>query len=71
MSQPRIHDTSDVWARHGYRLERIPKPMGAPERNVYGPDGALLLPDTDLQEEIEYLQANAMLPALTNGDMEM
>ena len=36
-------NTTEIWERHGYKVERIEQPMGAPQRNVYGPDGVLLI----------------------------
>lgn len=64
----KIQDTAPIWAQHGYRLERIQQAMGSPVRNVYGPDGALVLEDTDLEAELEYLQEHGMLhPTDTKG----
>ncbi|MFD2755692.1 hypothetical protein [Comamonas terrae] len=60
---PHITSLEEIWARHGYRLERVQQPMGAPRRNVYAPDGQIVLADTDSDEETEYLQQHGMLPS--------
>ncbi|WP_120967369.1 hypothetical protein [Comamonas sp. lk] len=49
------------WDRHGYRVERIGQAMGAPTRNIYGPDGALVLADTDYDEEMAYCREHDLL----------
>lgn len=75
----KIQDTAPIWAQHGFRLERVQQAMGSPVRNVYGPDGALVLEDTDLEAELEYLEQHSMCgedltatPGQTNnsGDLQ-
>lgn len=40
-------NATEIWQRHGYRVERIEQATGAPQRNVYGPDGVLLIEDAE------------------------
>lgn len=49
-------NTTEIWERHGYKVERIEQPMGAPLRNVYGPDGVLLIEDAEYTQETEALR---------------
>lgn len=49
-------NTTEIWERHGYRVERVEQPMGSPQRNVYGPDGVLLLEDAEYSDEIRALR---------------
>lgn len=63
MPKANTPNLEEIWAHHGYRLEREQQPMGAPRRNVYAPNGQLVLADTDSDEEMEYLQQHGMLPS--------
>ncbi|WP_120967026.1 DUF4350 domain-containing protein [Comamonas sp. lk] len=49
-------NTTEIWERHGYKVERIEQPMGAPQRNVYAPDGTLLIEDAEYTQETEALR---------------
>ena len=49
-------NTTEIWERHGYRVERIEQAMGAPQRNIYGPDGTLLIEDAEYTQETEALR---------------
>ena len=49
-------NTTEIWERHGYKVEHIEQPMGAPQRNVYAPDGTLLLEDAEYTQETEALR---------------
>lgn len=49
-------NATEIWERHGYRVERIEQAMGAPQRNVYGPDGVLLIEDAEYTQETEALR---------------
>ena len=49
-------NTTEIWERHGYRVERIEQVMGAPQRNIYGPDGVLLIEDAEYTQETEALR---------------
>lgn len=40
----------------GYRVERIEQVMDAPLRNIYGPDGTLLIEDAEYTQETEALR---------------
>jgi hypothetical protein len=51
----RINATK-IWERHGYKVERIEQAMGAPQRNVYGPDGVPLIEDAEYTQETEALR---------------
>ena len=44
-------NTTEIWERHGYKVERIEQAIGAPQRNVYGPDGVLLIEDAEYTQE--------------------
>ncbi|WP_043008250.1 hypothetical protein [Comamonas testosteroni] len=49
-------NTTEIWERHGYKIERIERVMGAPQRNVYGPDCVLLIEDAEYTQETEMLR---------------
>lgn len=49
------------WQRHGYRSER---PAGKPNgtrRNIYAPDGTLVLADADYDAQINYCREHGLL----------
>lgn len=49
-------NTTEIWERHSYKVERIAQPLRAPVRNVYGPDGVLLIKDAERTKETEALR---------------
>ncbi|WP_407713541.1 hypothetical protein ACJJWD_16075 [Comamonas testosteroni] len=49
-------NTTEIWERNGYKIERIERAMGASQRNVYGPDGVLLIEDAEYTQETEALR---------------
>ena len=49
-------NTTEIWERHSYKVERIEQAMGAPQRNVYGPDGVLLIEDAEYTQKTEALR---------------
>jgi hypothetical protein len=52
-------NTTEIWERHGYRVERIEQAMGAPQRNIYGPDGTLLIEDAEYTQETKHCATSA------------
>ncbi len=54
-------NTTEIWERHGYRVERIEQAMGAPQRNIYSPDGALVLEDPDHDDELQDLRERGLI----------
>lgn len=58
---PHPNSPNGCWARHGYRVERTSRPMGPARRDVYGPDGALALEDSNYDKEIAYCRENGLL----------
>ena len=49
-------NATEIWEQHGYKIERIEQPMGAPQRNVYGPDGVMLIEDAEYTQETEAMR---------------
>ena len=49
-------NTTEIWERHGYKVERIEQAMGAPQRNVQGPNDELLIEDAEYTEGTEALR---------------
>ncbi|WP_120967849.1 hypothetical protein [Comamonas sp. lk] len=58
---PHANSPNGCWARHGYRVERMERPMGSPMRNIYGPDGTLVLKDSDYDKEMAYCRKHGLL----------
>jgi hypothetical protein len=48
-------NTTEIWERHGYRVERIEQAMGAPAQYLW-PDGTLLIEDAEYTQETEALR---------------
>ncbi|MEB5966820.1 MULTISPECIES: hypothetical protein [Comamonas] len=49
-------NTTEIWERHGYRVERMEQDIGAPRRNIYAPDGTLLIENAEYTQETEALR---------------
>ena len=63
---PNPNSPNGCWARHGYRVERTERAMGSPKRDIYAPDGTLVLEDSDYDEEMAYCREHGLLlPATT------
>ena len=58
---PHPNSPNGCWERHGYRIERIKRPMGPPKRNIYAPNGTLVLEDSGYDEEMAYCRKNGLL----------
>lgn len=60
--QVKAHPNSPngCWARHGYRIERIPDKFGYTRRRIYAPDGTMVLDDAR-DGEHEYIVAHGYL----------
>lgn len=58
-----VHPNSPngCWERHGYRVVRTERPMGSPKRDIYAPDGTLVLEDSDYDEEMAYCREHGLL----------
>ncbi|NIF82817.1 hypothetical protein F3J24_04770 [Comamonas sp. Tr-654] len=49
-------NATEIWERHGYKIERIERDMGVPQSNIYGPDGVLLIEVAEYTQETEALR---------------
>lgn len=61
MGTPHPNSPNGCWQRHGYRSER---PAGKPKatcRNIYAPDGTLVLVDADYDAQINYCREHGLL----------
>lgn len=61
MGTPHPNSPNGCWQRHGYRSE---KPAGKPfagVRNIYAPDGTLVLANAGYDEQMAYCREHGLL----------
>lgn len=59
MGTPHPNSPNGCWLRHGYRIERVGKYGG--KRNIYAPDGTLVLSDAGYDEQMAYCREHGLL----------
>ena len=59
MGTPHPNSPNGCWLRHGYRIERVGK-YGC-KRNIYAPDGTLVLSDAGYDEQMAYCREHGLL----------
>ena len=61
MGIPHPNSPNGCWLRHGYRSELPPGRPLARCRNVYAPDGSLVLVAADYEKQFDYCRAKGLL----------
>lgn len=61
--KPQINSPNWCWENAGYRIERIPRPQkGAQKhRNIYDPNGDLILSNAGYEGEMEAIKALGLI----------
>lgn len=69
MGTPHPNSPNGCWLRHGHRIERVGK-YGC-KRNIYAPDGTLVLTNAGYDEQISYCKEHGFLLPENDTEFEM